>query len=124
MFAQSPGISEPEHPVRRSSGPDGTDDRTWKDARDGLVGTAGVSGCGISRVTPDDGRALQVIGGPCRYHNWRGLQAKGGDCKYYPGATNPQRAAGTYRPFLDGSLSQRTDALALQPEARTREARE
>jgi len=35
-------------------------------ARDGLAGTAGVSGGAISRVTRGDGRALQVIG-----EDWR-----------------------------------------------------
>jgi len=35
-------------------------------ARDGLAGTTGASGGAIFRVTPDDGRALYVPGGPYR----------------------------------------------------------
>jgi len=66
--------SEPKRPASPSSGRDGG--QYLKGPRDRRAGTAGVSGGVIFRVTPDDGRALQVPFGSYRsIENRRDLQS-------------------------------------------------
>jgi len=48
----------------------------------------------------------------------------GGDCRYDSGVTDTSRTVGPTVTLLNGNLSQRTDALALQLETDARDARD
>jgi len=99
----------------------------------GRARTAGVPGGAIFRETPEEDRALQVIDGPYGLSvgpiaNWRGLQMTGEDCRWTAGIVRelPIRRGpqGPTLTLLEGSIFQRTGALAIQLEVHARDSRD
>jgi len=113
-------ISEPKRPVRPSPRAGGTDGYLGvrPDGRPGW--TSGDRRCLKSRNLPGPSRRRAT--GPTG--NGLGLQVTGGDCRYRRGLPIGRGLQGPTVTLLSGSLSQRTGALALQPETHAPDARD